>query len=81
MNEVRITLRIPDELHGHIIASTEANGRSMNAEIIHRLQKSFEAGDKNDLTTLLSRALTIAEAHGLGDLQWREIDIKRYAGE
>ena len=72
----KYVLRLPNGMRDQIKASAEKNGRSMNAEIIDRLQKSFDGGDKNDLTTLLSRALTIAEEHGFGGPQWREFDTK-----
>lgn len=37
----RITLRIPRELHGYLMREAEARTRSMNAEIIDRLESSF----------------------------------------
>lgn len=40
---VRITLRIPSDLHGRLNEAA-AKKRSMNAEIIHRLEASFSAG-------------------------------------
>lgn len=38
----RITLRIPKDLHGKLQSSADATSRSMNAEIIDRLDGSFE---------------------------------------
>lgn len=38
----RITLRIPKDLHGKLQVASDATSRSMNAEIIDRLDGSFE---------------------------------------
>jgi hypothetical protein len=38
----KMQLRIPTELHAQIKASAEKSGKSMNAELIARLQKSLE---------------------------------------
>lgn len=38
-------LRLPDGMRDRIKAAAEANNRSMNAEIIHRLQTTFEMDD------------------------------------
>lgn len=38
---VKTAFRLPRDLHADIQASAEQNGRSMNAEIIARLQDSF----------------------------------------
>ena len=37
----RITLRIPEELHAKLTAEAARTSKSMNAEIIHRLEQSF----------------------------------------
>lgn len=41
-------LRLPEELKAQVAESAKAHGRSMNAEIIARIQQSFEphAGDE-----------------------------------
>jgi hypothetical protein len=39
----RITLRIPKNLHAQLQAAADATSKSMNAEIIARLQDSFVA--------------------------------------
>lgn len=41
----RITLRIPKDLHGRLSHSAADTSKSMNAEIVARLQASFEVGD------------------------------------
>ena len=38
----RITLRIPKELHAALTAEADATSKSLNAEIIARLQASFD---------------------------------------
>lgn len=38
---IRITLRIPKALHEHLSASAEETSKSMNAEIIARLEESY----------------------------------------
>lgn len=47
MNELddkyqRITLRIPKELHEKLTSQAKDKSRSMNAEIVHRLEESFQ---------------------------------------
>ena len=37
-------LRMEEELRKKIAAAAAANGRSMNAEIVHRLMQSFSSG-------------------------------------
>ncbi|MET4686206.1 Arc family DNA-binding protein [Sinorhizobium fredii] len=38
----KYVLRLPDGMRERLKAAAEANGRSMNAEMIHRLERSFE---------------------------------------
>lgn len=38
----RFMLRLPDGMRDRIAETAKANGRSMNAEIIHRLETTFE---------------------------------------
>jgi len=40
----RSQLRLPHELHAAIVAAAEGNGRSMNNEIVTRLEASFDGG-------------------------------------
>ena len=48
----RITLRIPAELHEKLLAESEESCRSMNAEILARLQESFSTRDQSDLKAI-----------------------------
>lgn len=38
-------LRLPENLKAQIEASAKANGRSMNAEVLSRLERSFDLDD------------------------------------
>lgn len=52
---IRITLRIPREVHAQLTASAAARSHSMNAEIIRRLEQSLAAGDVGQ--TMLAETL------------------------
>ena len=41
---IKTALRLPRELHARIQLAAEEAGRSMNAELIHRLETSFFGG-------------------------------------
>lgn len=41
----QFNLRMPDELRAAIEQSAQQNGRSINAEIMHRLERSFQNED------------------------------------
>jgi len=74
--ETRITLRIPSYLHSQLVQSAEANARSMNGEIVARLQESF-SGPFNELssiglTALIKRLEAIVEVSD--DLFMRQRD-------
>lgn len=43
----RFMLRLPDGMRDRIKTAAEANNRSMNAEIVARLQATFEAHSKD----------------------------------
>lgn len=42
MDEVRLTLRLPTALRDRIAAEGTKSGRSLNAEIVQRLESSFD---------------------------------------
>lgn len=44
----RITLRIPKEVHKALQEAADARSHSMNAEIVQRLEESFEGLDSMD---------------------------------
>ncbi|MDH0072184.1 Arc family DNA-binding protein [Stenotrophomonas maltophilia] len=45
---IKSQLRIPAGLHQRLLDATASSGRSMNAEIIHRLESSFTAAADTD---------------------------------
>lgn len=66
----RITLRIPKDLHAWLSQSADDTSKSMNAEIISRLERSFEGDalglDKDVLDVLaLQSTLTLVLLDGL----------------
>jgi plasmid stability protein len=49
-NELRpIMTRVPEALRQRLEREAERNGRSMNAEVIHRLEQSFEKEERSAL--------------------------------
>ncbi|WP_285311165.1 Arc family DNA-binding protein [Stenotrophomonas maltophilia] len=45
---IKSQLRIPATLHQRLVDATAETGRSMNAEIVHRLEGSFQAAAVTD---------------------------------
>jgi hypothetical protein len=43
---VKTALRLPPDVHSRLHEAAQANGRSYNAEIVHRLGESFEGQEK-----------------------------------
>jgi predicted HicB family RNase H-like nuclease len=41
--EARITLRLPADLHAWLTAQAKANRRSLNSEIVHRIEGEYRA--------------------------------------
>jgi predicted HicB family RNase H-like nuclease len=39
--EIRITLRLPTNLHAWLVAQAKANRRSLNSEILHRIEGDY----------------------------------------
>lgn len=57
---IRITLRIPRDLHGQLSEGAERTSKSINAEIVDRLTRTFQGDDTAKLVrtnTVLLRAL------------------------
>lgn len=67
--QARYLLRLPDGLRGQIEASAKANNRSLNAEIISRLERSFDLDD--GLTALTDR---VDELEGMVEGQNKQIE-------
>ncbi|UXQ89112.1 transcriptional repressor [Synechococcus phage MinM1] len=48
----RYIVRFPEGMRDRIAEAAKANGRSMNAEIVHRLEQSFARGDLGDAVAM-----------------------------
>lgn len=53
-NLTRITFRMPRELHARVAEAAQASNRSMNAEIIARLERSLITPDENQAASYRS---------------------------
>jgi hypothetical protein len=53
MSEVRITLRIPSDLHEALVLAANVNSRSLNGQIAHSLRE--EMAQRNMLTAIARR--------------------------
>lgn len=63
---VPLGLRMPPEVKEQIEAAAKANNRSMNAEIVARLQASFDAPPSMEAVTLAHMmAMQYAQEHGI----------------
>ena len=54
-NYTRITFRMPKPLHAKLQESATATSKSMNAEIIARLESSFDGGDQTAFVKTVAR--------------------------
>ncbi|WNI32199.1 Arc family DNA-binding protein [Streptomyces sp. ITFR-6] len=45
--ETRITLRLPTDLHAWLTAQAKTNRRSLNSEILHRIEGDYRAAAAN----------------------------------
>jgi predicted HicB family RNase H-like nuclease len=45
---VRITLRLPDDVHTRLVAQAETDRRSLNSEIVHLLEVALTAVEADD---------------------------------
>lgn len=75
---IKTALRLPRALHAEIQASAEDRGRSMNAEIITRLQKSYEQQEKPkpepDILAFLLLALNLSMKDALSPEERKTIE-------
>lgn len=58
----QFVLRLPDGMRARIAEVAKANGRSMNAEIVARLEKSFSATPQLDTVEEVSAASVLRDA-------------------
>jgi hypothetical protein len=61
---IKLQLRMPDDLHAALRDQSEANGRSLNAELLDRLERS--CGQAGEDAERLGRAVAIA-AQAVGE--------------
>lgn len=52
-NFVKTALRLPPELHAAVHESAQKNGRSYNAELVDRVQRSFETEERAQAAELM----------------------------
>ncbi len=45
---VKVTVRIPDELHARLVAQAETDRRSLNSEILHLLEVVLTTVEQDD---------------------------------
>src|SRR4029450_4118146 len=62
---VQLKLRFPERVRNRIEAAAERNQRSMNAEIVARLEQSFERDDRAALIEATAHATANAIVQGL----------------
>lgn len=79
----KFMLRLPDGMRERIKAEAEANNRSMNAEIVARLEGSFTSSNPELLVTIDEKIGAILERLGGGLVERgaRLMDLKRKADE
>ncbi len=49
---VTLKVRVSPEFREHLVTTAKENNRSMNAEIVHRLEKSFESQSLDNVETI-----------------------------
>lgn len=75
-NDPQVNFRIPAELKAKLVETSAANGRTLNAEIVHRLEESFVLVESNfNLEDKLS--LVLSEMHLLKQLIGVEQSLKK----
>jgi hypothetical protein len=72
---VQLKLRFPEKLRRRIEAAADKNQQSMNAEIVERLEQSFQKDDQASVTATLLKIDT-----RIGELM-REVEDLRTIGE
>ncbi len=61
----QFVLRMPDGMRDRLRSEAEANGRSMNAEIVDRLEKSLRPGEQVLAHELLQNIIRLTAGSGL----------------
>lgn len=77
---IRTALRVPPELHARIHESAKASGRTFNAELVSRLEASFEphvsTSDTKQVRALIQAALTDLYENGMIELTEKAKEAK-----
>jgi Arc-like DNA binding domain len=64
---VQLKLRFPEKLRVRIEVAAVRNQRSMNSEIIHRLEQSFEKDDRTTAMNAVAQAAAAAATTAMVD--------------
>ncbi|WP_372834646.1 Arc family DNA-binding protein, partial [Pontibacterium sp.] len=75
MNSIRVTLRIPEDIHEQLTASADQASRSMNGEIIERLKESFREKDLLDAIGADPEIAGVLRQHG-ESLERQLVEVK-----
>lgn len=75
----RITLRIPDRLHARLTESAARTSKSMNAEIIARLEQSFLSSPKPDAALHLRMSLGAHREMAMSTVELMKRSVNRLA--
>lgn len=62
-----VGIRIPDDLKSHIQARAQDNGRSMNAEIIDAIERSFLGEENQNIHTMHEQISHLIKINELND--------------
>lgn len=61
---IKLQLRLPPELHGRLAAARGDSGRSLNTEIVERIEASFAADDKiKQLESVIGSLTAASKSH------------------
>ncbi len=60
-DDPQMKIRLPAVLKDRVVDAASANGRTMNAEIVLRLEQSFSGGDVRSVMTAIEQRLTALE--------------------
>lgn len=73
----KFMLRLPDGMRDRIKEAAEANNRSMNAEIVARLEGSFSSSNPELLVTIDEKIGALLEHLGWGSVEEKRQDAPK----
>jgi hypothetical protein len=76
---IKTALRLPRDIHAKLLGAADATGKSMNAEIIARLESSFSGGAESASLLATIARLNLDIAMGELDKQAHEVDAANLA--